>query len=535
MFKFLLVFCVLASTALHARVGSPKAQVGGVAYLDLASEPATLNPFSATDGYSQVIHGMLIDSLIDINVETYEYEPALAERWEISKDGLSFTFYLRKDAKFHDGRPVTSEDVKFSYEAIMNPDYKAVVLRPFYAFIESVTTDGPHKITFKVKEKYFKNIDFIGGIRVLPKHKYQNPKKKFNKKVFSSGPYKLEKWEKGRRIVLKRNDKWWGFALEHNKGRYNFKKIVYRFVKEPNVKIEMLKKGKLDYVGMRPMAYAKLAKGPEWSKKVFKVKVENEGAKGYSYVGWNLRDPKFKDAKARKALSHLLNRDFIIDKFLYNLYQPATGPWYPSSMYADKSVKADKFDPQKALSLLREAGWSDSDKDGVLDKKIDGKKHDFSFTIITAADETVKILTTYKEEAKKVGVDVNIKLVEWQTLLKLKTEGKYEGIAMAWGGVVHGDPHQIWHSDNAVPGGSNHVYYKNKEVDKWIEEARGILDNKERVPVMKKIYKQVAEDRPYLFLFTPRYGLYGHTKRMQKEKDTFRYGVDTTYWWIEKK
>ena len=160
----------------YAVIGNPKAPVGGTVYFDLSGEPATLNPYTATDGYSQTIHGYVFDSMIARNPDTYEVEPSLAEKYEVSKDGLSFTFYLRKDAKFHDGKPVTTEDVKFTYESIMNPDYKAIVLRPFYTFITEVIVHDAHKITFKVKEKYFKNIDFIGGMPILEKSKYDNPK-----------------------------------------------------------------------------------------------------------------------------------------------------------------------------------------------------------------------------------------------------------------------------------------------------------------------------------------------------------------------
>ncbi|MAF90490.1 MAG: peptide ABC transporter substrate-binding protein [Bdellovibrionaceae bacterium] len=521
------------STAL-AVIGNPNAPVGGTVYFDLGGEPATLNPYTSTDGYSQIIHAYVFDTMTTRNPDTYEVEPNLAEKFEISKDGLSFTFYLRKDAKFHDGKPISTEDVKFSYESIMNPDYKAIVLRPFYTFITDVIVHDSHKITFKVKEKYFKNIDFIGGMPILEKSKYGNPKKSMNKKLYGSGPYILDQWQKGRKIILKRNDKWWGFKLDSNKGLYNYKKIVYRFVRENNVKVEMLKKGTLDFLAMRPIAFEKLAVGEAWGKKVFKVKAENKAARGYGFVGWNLNSPKLNDSKVREALSLLLDRNFIVDKFLYNLYEPITGPWNQHSMYADSSVKADSFDPQKALKLFREAGWKDSDKNGVLDKMINGKKVDMSLTIITAADETLKILTTYKEEAKKVGVDIDLKLVEWQTLKKLRSERKYEGMALAWGGIVHLDPHQIFHSDNAVAGGSNFVDYKNKEVDKLIDKARGIMSNKERAPLLKKVFKQIAMDRPYLFMFTPKYSLYGHTKRMKKVKDSLTYSVGSEYWWVEK-
>ena len=529
---FIAVFSMSSLAAVN--VGNPQAPIGGTAYFDLGGEPATLNPYTSTDGYSQIIHAKVFDSLIQRNPDSYEIETSLAEKYEVSEDELSFTFYLRKGAKFHDGKPRTAEDIKFSYESIMNPEYMAIVLRPFYTFISEVIVHDPYKITFKVREKYFKNIEFIGGLPILPKHQYSDPKKKMNKKLYGSGPYILEKWEKGRRIVLKRNKDWWGFALDQYKGAHNFEEIVYRFVKENYVKIEMLKKGTLDFLPLRQEAYAKMAMGAEWGKSVYKVKAENLAPNGYGFIGWNLNDPKLKDKKVRKALSMLLDRKFIIEKFLYGLYEEQVGPWSKNSMYADKTIAPDPFDPAAALKLLREAGWSDSDKNSILDKVIDGKKHELSLSIITAADETIKILTTYKEEAKKIGVDINLKLVEWQTMKKLRSERKFEGMALAWGASVHMDPHQIWHSDTAVPGGSNFIDYKNPQVDKWITEARAIMDNQKRVPVMQKIYRQIAEDRPYLFMFTSKYSLYGHTQRMGKPKDSFQYTIGTDYWWVEK-
>ncbi|MFK8137988.1 MAG: ABC transporter substrate-binding protein [Bdellovibrionales bacterium] len=530
LFVSLLSFSLFAANEKPA--GNPNAPIGGTVFYDLLGEPNSLNPFT-NDGYASTIHGLTFDTLLDNHPDTYKWQRGLAEKWDVSKDGKTYTFSIRKNAKFADGSPITIEDVKFSYDAIMDEKYGALVLRSYYKNIASAKITGSHTIQFKVKDKYFKNMELMGGLDILQKSKYENPKRKINKKIHGSGPYILEKWDRGRRIVLKRNKKWWGWNDPLYKGIYNFNKIVYRFVKDENIKIEMLKKGDLDFIGFRPAGFVKKTKGDIWGKRVFANKVESNAPKSYGYVGWNMKKPMFADARVRKALSLALNRKFIVEKFYYSLYLPMPGPAHPLSRWNPPTLKADPFDTKQALKLLREAGWADTDKDGVLDKVIDGKKTKFSFTIITAADETVKVLTTYKEDAKRIGLDIDLKLVEWQTLIKLRDAGKFDGVAMAWGGVVEVDYHQIFHSSNIRKGASNFVGYSNPKVDKWIDEARLILDPDKREPVMRKIVQQIAEDRPYLFLITGRYTLYGNTARMGKPKDTFNYTVGNSYWWME--
>ncbi len=534
--KVFLIAILFAATS-YAAVQNPNAVAGGTYYANLGREPSTLNPITSSDLYATQVQAYVMESLMARNPDTYKWEPLLAEKVEISKDGKTFTYTLRENLKWQDGKPLTIEDVKFSFDVIFNPEYNANHLVPYYENIASAKVIDKKTIQFVAKTKYFNNINVLNGLEVFPKHIYGDAKKgkKKNKTLMGSGPYVLENWQKGRRIVLKRNKNWWGNGLAQFKGQYNFDKVILRFAADDNVAIEMLKKGDVDYLSIGdPEVYVKKADGPLWGKKVFKKKVTNKAPKGYNFIAWNFRKDIFKDKKVRYALSHLINRELMNKKFRYDMSLMATGPWYPQSDYADSSVKPVLFDSAKALKLLREAGWKDSDKNGVLDKVIDGKKQEFRFTLINANKDNMRYYTLFKEDAKKVGVDVELKLVEWNTLVKLLDEGNFDAVTLGWGGgSVDHDPKQIWHSSSARKGGSNFIAYKNPEVDKLIDEARQILDRDERIKKYKKIYRLIAADMPYSFMFTNKFQMYAHTARMQMPSDTFKYGVDTGFWWIK--
>ncbi len=517
------------------------ANKGGTFYFNLGSTPTTLNPLSSSDAYSSRVQAYVLEGLLERDVDTYEWKPALAESYEISKDGLQYTFKLREGVKWHDGKPLTVEDVKFSYDAIMHPEnkYKTAHLKSYYENIEKVEILDKRTVKFHAKNTYFKNFDVAAGLTVVPKHIYENPsekqKKKLNKTLVGTGPYTFATFKRGKGITLKANPNWWGNKVSDKKNDNNFKKIYLRFIKESTIALQRLEKGDLDFNSLNAEDYEKKTSGKRWGTEVFKVKTQNKSPKGYGFIGWNLRDPKFSSRNVRKALFHLVNREMMIEKFRYGHAFPATGPTYLQSEYANKSVKPVKFDPKAALEILRSEGWKDTDGDAVLDKMIDGKKVKMSFTILEPSKDFVKYLTIFKEDAKKAGVDVKVKYIEWNSFIKALDERKFEAVRLGWsGGSVDWDPKQIWHSSSADNKGSNFVGYKNANVDKWIDESRLIIDKEKRKAVLNKVYKQIAEDYPYVFLFNDKYIFYGHTKRMKRVKDTYTYGVGLDKWWITK-
>jgi peptide/nickel transport system substrate-binding protein/microcin C transport system substrate-binding protein len=198
-------------------------------------------------------------------------------------------------------------------------------------------------------------------------------------------------------------------------------------------------------------------------------------------------------------------------------------------------VKGFDYDPKIALNLLKEDGWALEKGDKVLSKTVSGKKVFLSFTILEPDPEFVKYLTIFKEDAKQAGVDVNVKNIEWNAFIKLLDERKFEAVRLSWsGGDIDWDPKQIWHSSSIANQGSNFVGYNNPAVDKLIDEARVVMDKKERIKKLKIVFKTIADDVPYIFLFNGKFMFYAHTARIGKPKETFQYTIGSDYWWISK-
>lgn len=498
-------------------------------------EPPSIHPVGVTSiGGFQVLE-YVADTLALRDPITNEYRGRLAERWETSKDGREFTFFLRKNAKFHDGKPVTAEDVKFSYEAIFIDDYKGVAKRPFFESVEKVEVIDPMTVKFKMKDDYFQNFSSLADtMYIIPKHIYGDVEKgkKMTRTVVGAGPYTLEKFEPGQRIVLKRNKDWYGFEGEW-KGAFNFNQVTLRFSNDQTVLQEMMKKGDLDYASLiMPDAFAK-AEGEPWGTKVLAVKAENKYPKRWGFIGWNLKNELFQNKNTRMALAHLLNREEINKKFRFETSLYVTGPYYVQSEYASPKAKPLLFDLKKAQELLKKAGWADADKDGVLERKIGGKKTDFRFSLLYTVKDYEKYWTLYQEDLKKAGIALELKYLEWGTFIKLVTEQKFEAMTMAWGGSSEWDPKQIWHSQSASGGGSNFISYKNTTVDKLIEEARVERDKKKRMTKLHKIYDLIAEDAPYAFLFNNKYELYYVSARVGRPGDTLPFDNGVHYWWAK--
>lgn len=520
-----------ASTNSKPTIANPNASIGGTYTISLDAEPSGLNPLKGNDGYSSAVTGYAFDSLLNRNIETFELEPALAESYEVAKDGLSIKFILREGAKFHDGSPVTIEDVKFSFDVSFDPKLSDALRKMYFENFERAEILDSRTIRFVIKTKYFKNVEIVGGMEILPKAIYGDPKKKVNKLMVGSGAYKLEKYDQGQKIVLTRNPDWWGWNVPAYKGFNNFNKIVFRFIKDRTAQLESLKKGDIDMMSLTPEIYEKKTDGPIWGTKVEKVMAENSSAKATFFVAFNTRRAIFKDKEVRHAMSLLFNREFMIQKFFYGKYSAATGPWYQQSPYADPKAKAVPFDPQLAKAKLKVAGWTDSDKDGLLDKMIDGKLTKFSVELLNPGADWERYLTVYKEDLKKVGIEIQLKQMEWNAFQKTIQDGNFDLVALVFGGVVENDPKQIWHTQSISKEGSNMAAYSNPTVDKLIDEARAEMNFEKRKTKMQKIYNMIADDHPFMFLFNPKYSFYAHSKRIQKIKPAFKYGIGTDTWW----
>lgn len=530
-----MLLVVSARAADPKPLGNPSAPSGGTQYLNLGAGPSTLNPWvGATDAYSNQVNGYIFDSLISRDLETYEFVPGIAEKWDVAKDGKSITFYMRKDAVFSDGKPVTAEDVKFSFDAIFKPEYKAAMLQSYYENFSGVDVIDPYTVRFNIKTKYFQNLESAGGLNILPKHIYSDASKKINKMSYGSGPYTIEKYDQSKTIILAKNPKWFGWKVPYYQGYYKADKIHFRMIKEDNAVLETLKKGELDFNGLSPEQFYKKTQGAPWGTKVIAKQVENSSPKSTSFIGWNNKSELFKERDVRYAMTLLYNRDELAKKFFFGAAEPATGPWYKQNPSANPATKATPYDPKKAREILTKAGWSDSDKDGILDKMVNGKKMDFRFTLLNPNKDYEKYFTVYREDLKKAGIEMNITNIDWSAFQKKLDDKAFEAIFLVWGGVVDQDPKQIWHSANSKTGGSNFITYKNEKVDGLIDKARQELDDNKRKKMMQEIYALIADDYPYTFLVNMKFSFYAYNSRMKMVVPTYKYGIGSALWWTEK-
>lgn len=528
----------LVATSAMAVEANPAAPKGGVFNYQLDAEPESLHPIMKGDLYTRFYNRYVQDTLCENDFNTWGFVPRLAESWTTSPNGLEFTFKLRKDAVFHNGQPVTADDVKFSLEAIRDPKHEALDMIPYFETFTKIDVLDKHTVKFIAKEKYFQNLNSLCGFYIIPKSVYGDINKsiKMLKESVGAGPFKFSKYDKGQTITIVKNDKWYGNNVPQWKGYFNFAQVNFKIVKDDVIISERLKKGDLDFVEFRSTdTFLKVTGKPFKqnfkSEKFQTLAVKNEMPKSYGYIGFNFLDPILKDKNVRIAFTHLVHREEINKKFAEGLNNLATSP-VPVGTKQSPDRKPLEFNPAKAKELLTASGWADTDKNGVLDKVINGKKTELKLTFIYANKDSEKQWTIVKEDCKKAGIDLELKLLEWNSFIKTVDERKMQLWAMGWGGGdVEGDPKQIWHSSSAAKGGSNYGSYSNPEVDKLIDAGRGELDPAKRTALFKKAYTLIADDAPYVFLFNRKYEYYAISNKVKSPGDTFKYDFGYRTWW----
>ncbi len=487
----------------------------------IGAEPGTLNPIVATDAYESVINGgNIYETLIERDNATLELKPLLAESWEISEDKLTYTFKIRQGIKWHDGAPFTSADVVFSYKTIMDPKVDAPQLRSYYQEIRDVEAIDDYTVKFTYARPYFLALEFCGGMPIVPKHIFE--KGDFNtnpagRKPVGTGPFKFVKWTTGREVVLEKNPDYWGEKPHLNR-------IVFRIITDSSVALQVLKRQELDVASLTPIQWEKQTNSPDFEKHFDKFSYFTPN---YSYIGWNSKRPFFADKRVRTALTHLVNRELILDKVMYGLGAIVTNPFYINSPEYDKSIEPIPYDPAAARKLLEEAGWVDHDNDGIRDK--DGVKFSFEFLIPGGSETGEKIATILKEELDGIGIDMTIRKTEWAVFTTRLNERNFDAVTLAWSMGIESDPYQIWSSTQAEAG-SNFIGFKNAETDKLIEEARKEFDRDKRIELYRQFSEIIHEEQPYTFLFC-RKATVAVNKRFENVT-VYPLGIEPTEWYV---
>lgn len=507
---------------------SPEANSGGGEPVEgdwliyhIGAEPGTLNPIVATDAYESVINGgNIYETLIERDNATLELKPLLAESWEISEDKLTYTFKIRQGIKWHDGAPFTSADIVFSYKTIMDPKVDAPQLRSYYQEIRDVEAIDDYTVKFTYARPYFLALEFCGGMPIVPKHIFENGDFNTNpagRKPVGTGPFKFVKWTTGREVVLEKNPDYWGEKPHLNR-------IVFRIITDSSVALQVLKRQELDVASLTPIQWEKQTNSPDFKKHFDKFSYFTPN---YSYIGWNSKRPFFADKRVRTALTHLVNRELILDKVMYGLGAIVTNPFYINSPEYDKSIEPIPYDPAAARKLLEEAGWVDHDNDGIRDK--DGVKFSFEFLIPGGSETGEKIATILKEELDGIGIDMTIRKTEWAVFTTRLNERNFDAVTLAWSMGIESDPYQIWSSTQAEAG-SNFIGFKNAETDKLIEEARKEFDRDKRIELYRQFSEIIHEEQPYTFLFC-RKATVAVNKRFENVT-VYPLGIEPTEWYV---
>jgi peptide/nickel transport system substrate-binding protein len=463
-------------------------------YIDMGAEPGTLNPVTATDSYAHAINLRISEYLVDRDYDTLEVKPQLAERWDISPDKLKFRFYLKKGVTWSDGVEFTADDVVYSYQKIKDPKVASAQLKVYYIDIKSCRKIDRYTVEFVYTRPYYLALIFCGGMPIVAKHIFDTGTDfnthKNNRHPIGTGPYRFESWSTGKNITLVANERYRGKKPE-------IRKVIYKFISEPSVALQMLKKGEIDVMGVREIEWVRQTNSQKFSEHFYKLKYY---LPTFSYIGWNQNRVFFKDRKVRMAMTHLVNRKEILDKLLFGLGEIVTGPFYIFGDANNKNIKPWPYDPERARQLLKEAGWIDHDGDGIIDK--DGIKFSFTFMLSSGGKFGERLASILKEDFSKVGIEMNINRYEWAVFLDKIQSRNFDATSLGWSDPdFQDDPYQIWHSSQ-IKGGSNYVGFSNREADLIIEKARMEFDDNKRNRMYHRFHEILHNEQPYTFLYT---------------------------------
>ena len=489
----------------------------------LSAEPATLNPITATDAYASNIDNYIYESLLKRDEKSLELVPVLAESWDISDDHLQYIFRLKKNIRWQDGELFTAKDILFSFERIKDPKVDAAHLRNYYQDIETLEVLDDFTVRYRYRIPYFKALEFCGGIPIVPAHLFKDSDN-FNqhpigRQPVGTGPYRLLHWDTGKEIALVRNDDYWGEKPYLNR-------IVFKIITDSTVALQVLKQGGLDLMSLRPIQWVRQTQTKRFEEHYQKLKYF---LPSYSYIGWNMRRPLFADPRVRQAMTMLMDREMILKKVLFGLGTVINGTFYINSPEYDNSLKPYPFDPKAAVALLKEAGWEDRDRDGVLER--DGISFAFEFLISAGSKFGEQIATILQENLKGVGIKMEIRKLEWAVFVQRVDQHDFDACTMGWSLGWDTDPYQLWHSSQADKG-SNFVGFRNEEADQLIEAARKEFDPQKRRRLFNRFSEILHEEQPYTFLFTAD-ALVAVARRFDNVV-VYPMGLTPRQWWVPK-
>lgn len=455
----------------------------------------------------------------DWNMEPFAPKDTVVS-WQTSKDLLYDKVVIRDDIVWSDGKPVTAYDVEFSFQMIMNPDVPVPAVRNGTDKLRWVKAYDERTFVIFHKESLATNV-WNCNFPIVPKHIYEESIKKdprlegdYHQKLeinpVVAGPYQIAKRIKGQEIVLERREDFYMRNGKQVRSKPRYKTIRFRVLTDSNTARLALNDGQLDEMLLTPQQWVEQTTDNAFYARNTKVR----GLEWtYFYFGWNMKKPWFTDLRVRQAMAYSVNYDQILDKLCYGLYEQADGCFAPGNWARSKKPRTlYKQDLAKAEKLLVDAGWVDSDGDGIRDKEINGKKVKFEFEIMCTTDQTrIDISTSLAESLNRLGIACNVKPTEFTVMQQRAQDHNYDAMFGGWGaGADPSTSENLWKTNES----RNYGGYSNPKVDELFVKAMKELDFEKRAALYQEIDDILWEDQPYAWLYY-RSGFYGFNKKLR--------------------
>jgi peptide/nickel transport system substrate-binding protein len=489
-----LALAACAAPAPEPPAGGPGEGRGGTFTFPLRTEPSTLDFAAAADASSVLVARLLGDSLVDHDARL-RVVPRLAESWEWSPDGRILTFHLRPGVRFHDGTPLTAEDVRFTFERVTDPATRALMWIEPLLPVERLETPDPLTVRVRYRHPYGPALHGW-DVPILPRPLPGGGAPRAGSRdraPVGSGPFRFGAWESGRRLVLLANTDYWG-------GRPPLDRLVLEIIPSQETLLQSLLAGEVDYAALTPAQWQGLGNRVSFDRRFRTLRFV---PLFLYYVAWrgDGSNPWFADPRVRRALSLALDRGGYVDAVLRGQGEIAHTLFHPVAGGADPALRPLPFDPAAAGRLLDDAGWRVASPSGGRSR--DGVPLRFELLVFSGSEDQVLFAQVMQEALRRIGVGVELRRLDWPTLWGRLREGRFEA---ALSGVVPGpDPDGIYgllHSSQ-IEGGHNYAALRDPEIDRLLDAGRRTPLEAGRATIYREMDRRFRELLPYTPLFFP--------------------------------